>query len=71
MICKVAWRAAYNCQSSVLWKKLVDLSLVYEIGEEERFRMHEQLLSLGEKIASEPKYGRRITCEGPSLLPGC
>ena len=45
----------------------MDLSLLYEVGE--HFRMHEQLLSLGEKIALEPKYGRRITCAAPSLLP--
>jgi hypothetical protein len=64
---KAAWRAAYNCQASVLWKKLVDLSLVYETRE--KIRTHEQLRSVGKKIASEPKYGRRVRFEAPSLRP--
>jgi hypothetical protein len=65
---KVAWRAAYDCEETVFWKKLVDLSLVYETGERERIRMHEQLRSLGKKIASEPKYGRWITRTRSKLL---
>jgi hypothetical protein len=59
---KVAWRAAYNCEESIYWKKLVDLSLVYDGIDNDYIHMHEQLLSLGRKLASEPRYGRRITC---------
>jgi hypothetical protein len=66
---KVAWRAAYGCQASVLWKRLVDLSVVYEIGEKHKFRMHEQLRELAKKIASEPNYGRRMVgCDTEWLL---
>ena len=65
---KIAWRAAYDCQESVLWKKLVDLSLVYDGKDNGYIRMHEQLLSLGRKMASEPRYSRRITTAGPRLL---
>ncbi|CAM6126068.1 unnamed protein product [Calypogeia fissa] len=57
-----AWSITTGGFQDMRWKKLVDLSLVWELHEDEGdlekaivIGMHEQLLSLARKIASTPK----------------
>ncbi|CAM6087027.1 unnamed protein product [Calypogeia fissa] len=51
---KAAWRKAYekDCED-LRWHSLVDRSLVYDVEEDKRIKVHEQLRSLGQKIAVE------------------
>ncbi|OAE31103.1 hypothetical protein AXG93_1920s1020 [Marchantia polymorpha subsp. ruderalis] len=49
---KSCWRVVYGFED-LLWQKLVDMSIVYDVGEEEIIQMQEQLRSLGTKLASE------------------
>ncbi|CAM6126744.1 unnamed protein product [Calypogeia fissa] len=49
-----AWSAAYETTSERLqWQTLVDMSLVYPVDKGEFIKVHEQLQSLGQRIALE------------------
>ncbi|BFI34214.1 protein SERAC1 [Marchantia polymorpha subsp. ruderalis] len=48
---KACWRVLYGLED-IGWQSLVDLSLVYNVMEEESIQMHEQLRSLGIRLAS-------------------
>ncbi|OAE33759.1 hypothetical protein AXG93_4573s1000 [Marchantia polymorpha subsp. ruderalis] len=48
---KACWRVLYGYED-IQWQTLVDLSLVYDVIEEENIQMHEQLRSLGIRLAS-------------------
>ncbi|CAM6121861.1 unnamed protein product [Calypogeia fissa] len=51
---KATWREAYATEyESLHWQTLVDRSLVYHVEEGETIKVHDQLLSLGRKIASD------------------
>ncbi|CAM6118447.1 unnamed protein product [Calypogeia fissa] len=50
---QAAWREAYGVNERLLWKTLVDRSLVYDVGKDDCIAMHEQLRSLGRKVAKE------------------
>jgi hypothetical protein len=64
---KAAWRVAHETkQERRIWQTLVALSLVYDVGEDESIRVHEQLQSLGRKIASEQRQD--ITTDDPDRL---
>jgi hypothetical protein len=53
---KAAWRVAYKTEVVRLqWKTWVDLSLVYDVNEDETIEVHEQLESLGRKRASDDR----------------
>ncbi|BFI39947.1 protein SERAC1 [Marchantia polymorpha subsp. ruderalis] len=49
---KSSWRVLYGYED-LRWQTLVDMSLVYDVGEKKSIQMHEQLRSLGIKLASE------------------
>ncbi|PTQ38716.1 hypothetical protein MARPO_0049s0015 [Marchantia polymorpha] len=48
---KACWRVLYGLED-LRWQTLVDLSLVYNVTEEKSIQMHEQLRSLGNRLAS-------------------
>ncbi|CAM6112917.1 unnamed protein product [Calypogeia fissa] len=50
---KAAWREAYGASERLMWKTLVERSLVYDVGEDDCIQIHEQLRSLGRKVAKE------------------
>jgi hypothetical protein len=50
---QAAWREAYGGQERLLWQTLVDRSLVYAVEEDALIKVHEQLRSLGRKMANE------------------
>ncbi|CAM6099637.1 unnamed protein product [Calypogeia fissa] len=56
---KAAWREAYGVNARLMWKTLVERSLVYDVEEDDCIQMHKQLRSLGRKVAKEAyKDGR-------------
>ncbi|CAM6118613.1 unnamed protein product [Calypogeia fissa] len=57
---KAAWRKAYDVIEIPLWRTLVNRSLVYDVGEDETIKVHEQLKSLGQKIASKSDNKHRV-----------
>jgi hypothetical protein len=67
-----AWRAAYGVKERLLWQTLVDRVLVYVVEDDEPIKVHEQLRSLGRKMAKETKgnnKGRLVeTAEALELL---
>ncbi|KAG6550695.1 hypothetical protein Mapa_007792 [Marchantia paleacea] len=48
---KSSWRVLYGLED-LRWQTLVDMSLVYDVDEEHTIQMHEQLRSLGIRLAS-------------------
>ncbi|BBN03865.1 protein SERAC1 [Marchantia polymorpha subsp. ruderalis] len=48
---KSSWRVLYGLED-LRWQTLVDMSLVYDVDEKDRIQMHEQLRSLGIRLAS-------------------
>ncbi|CAM6083436.1 unnamed protein product [Calypogeia fissa] len=66
---KMAWRSAYGPVSDPWWQTLVDMSLVYDVDDNETIRVHEQLQSLGRMIASDPNYrGKYQIFKGEKVL---
>ncbi|OAE33592.1 hypothetical protein AXG93_4019s1000 [Marchantia polymorpha subsp. ruderalis] len=55
---KASWRVLYGSQD-LRWDNLVNLSLVYEVKEQDSIQMHEQLKSLGIRLASGWETGGR------------
>ncbi|BBN10772.1 hypothetical protein MPTK1_5g06300 [Marchantia polymorpha subsp. ruderalis] len=54
---KACWRVLYGFED-VRWKTLVDLCIVYNVDETDRILMHEQMRSLGMKLASAWGHNR-------------
>ncbi|BFI34203.1 protein SERAC1 [Marchantia polymorpha subsp. ruderalis] len=65
---KACWRVLYGYED-IQWQTLVDLSLVYDVIEEENIQMHEQLRSLGIRLASGWGTGGRCRTWTPKNVP--
>ncbi|BFI34225.1 protein SERAC1 [Marchantia polymorpha subsp. ruderalis] len=65
---KACWRVLYDSED-LRWQTLVDLSLVYNVMEEESIQMHEQLRSLGIRLASGWGTGGRCRTWTPENVP--
>ncbi|OAE26440.1 hypothetical protein AXG93_815s1000 [Marchantia polymorpha subsp. ruderalis] len=56
---KSCWRVVYGLED-VRWRILVDLSLVYDVNEKDNIQMHEQMRSLGIRLAAA--WGDNCMC---------
>lgn len=65
---KACWRVLYG-KEDLRWQTLVDLSLVYNVTEEKSIQMHEQLRSLGIRLASGWGTGGRCRTWTPKNVP--
>ncbi|KAL3685971.1 hypothetical protein R1sor_003993 [Riccia sorocarpa] len=58
---KAVWRTAFNTkQEGLLWRKLLDRAMVYDIGDDSPIKMHDVLIYLGQKLARELQDQQRI-----------
>ncbi|PTQ26540.1 hypothetical protein MARPO_1060s0002, partial [Marchantia polymorpha] len=65
---KACWRVLYG-KEDLRWQTLVDLSLVYNVKEENSIQMHAQLRSLGIRLASGWGTGGRCRTWTPKNVP--
>ncbi|PTQ26591.1 hypothetical protein MARPO_0893s0001 [Marchantia polymorpha] len=65
---KACWRVLYGYKD-IQWQTLIDLSLVYDVTEEKSIQMHEQLRSLGIRLASGWGTGGRCRTWTPKNVP--
>ncbi|KAL2611256.1 hypothetical protein R1flu_022948 [Riccia fluitans] len=61
---KAAWRVAFSTGAeALLWRKLCDRALVYDVAEDSPIKMHDLLKHLGQKLATEMQDQKRIMGE--------